>query len=693
MTRLYDALFRPASVALVGASDSPGKSTARPLEYLRKHGWAGDLFPVNAVRETVLGEKAWRSLDDLPVVPEHVFILTGADGALEVAGRCVELGVGVVTLMADGFVEAAPDGPRRRRALADLVAKGSTRFLGPSSLGLASLATGLSLTANAAFGEADLPVGDVFVASQSGSAMGALLSRGKDIGIGFHSLVSTGGELDLALGEICAATVDEPGIASYALFLENLHGSDDLRMFARAAADRGKPVIAYKLGRSTAGAELTVSHTGALAGEDVVAGALLRDIGIARVVTFDALLEGQHLARAARLTQRGLRRPRVGVVSTTGGGGAMVVDCLAVAGAEPSSPSPETVERLGRLGIVAGGGALVDLTLTGTRYEVMKAALDVMLTAPEFDAVIAVPGSSARFHPDLAVKPIADSAQTGTPLVSFVMPSAPEALELLRASGVSAFRSPESCADAIVAIFGRRQPVMVSSRRVATGASRVLDEVEGYAWLDGLGIAHAPCAVVSTSEAVTTLPVPGPVVVKVLSGAIPHKSDVGGVVLGITDAEELSDAVERIVSSVASHLPGMVVDHCLVQSMVTGLGEVLVGYRHDPDVGPVIVLAAGGLLAELYEDRSVRTAPVDHDEAMRMIEDVVALKPLGGYRGSARGDFLALADTIVTMSSAGDSSAGAVLEAEINPLIVRAEGLGVVAVDALVRMVDGDADV
>ena len=177
------------------------------------------------------------------------------------------------------------------------------------------------------------------MASQSGSAIGALASRGKDAGIDFHTMVSTGSEIDLSLGEVCLASVDDPEVTSYILFLENLSHAGDLAAFARAAAERGKPVLAYKLGRSDAAAELAVSHTGALAGDDAVADAALRDLGITRVHTFDALLEAHPLARSARAL--GSVDPLRGWPSCPppGGGGAMMVDCLAVAGAEPTPPS------------------------------------------------------------------------------------------------------------------------------------------------------------------------------------------------------------------------------------------------------------------------------------------------------------------------------------------------------------------
>jgi acyl-CoA synthetase (NDP forming) len=686
---LYEALLRPRSVAIVGASGTPGKTTARPLEYLLASGWGGRLHPVNPARPTVLGQRSYARVRDLPEVPDHVFVVTTAEPALDALEECAQIGVPVVTLMADGFTESDPAGRDRVRRLRQAVESSATRVLGPSSLGVVNLADGFLLTANAALVEPDLPAGDVFVASQSGSAIGALLSRGKSMGIGFRALVSTGGELDLSLGELCLASLEDPGVASYALFLENLSGVDDLREFAHAAAERGKPVVAYKLGRSAAAADLAVSHTGALAGDDTVASALLQSLGIARVSHFEALLEAQHLARATALADRPLRQPRVAVVSTTGGGGAMMVDCLATYGAVPTPPSAETLLRLAEHGIDAGPGALVDLTLAGARYEVMKAALDVLTTAPEFDAVVAVPGSSARFHPDLAVKPIADSAGTARPLAAFVMPEAPEALALLRRSGVAAFATPESCADPIVAVFGRRRPTGTPAVHPDPGGrSRVLDEDESYRLLASVGVAHAPYAVVSTAMPSPEMPVAVPAAVKILSPDAPHKSDIGGVVLGVRDRDGLAAAISSIVAQVSTSAPHVGLDRVLVQEMVEGVGEVLVGFRHDELAGPVVVLAAGGVLAELHHDRSVRTAPVDLATAQDMIDDVVSLKAVQGYRGLPRGDVAALAEVIVAVSRVGVVTDGAVVEAEANPVIVLPEGRGAVAVDALVRVVE-----
>jgi len=266
------------------------------------------------------------------------------------------------------------------------------------------------------------------------------------------------------------------------------------------------------------------------------------------------------------------------------------------------------------------------------------------------------------------------------------------ALAALSEAGVPNFRTPESCADAIAAALKRRAPRVLAARVEASAfadsaKSRLLDELEAYALLDRLGITRAPAIALNASAPrPLALPFPYPVAVKALAAGIAHTSDIGGVALGVRDEEGLAAAIEQIRAGVAERSPGTGVDRVLVQPMVSGLGEVLIGYGIDPDVGPIIMVAAGGLLAEIYRDRSLRLAPVDFATAHEMITEVRALAALAGYRGQPAGDLAALAQAIVALS--GLVTLGpTVLEAEINPLIVRPAGLGVVAVDALARLV------
>jgi acyl-CoA synthetase (NDP forming) len=681
------ALLAPRSIALVGASDDVTKTSSRPLQYLRRAGYAGTVYPINPRRPTVLGETAWPSLLSLPTVPDHVFILTPTADAVDAAEECARLGVPVVTILAAGFSEGGPDGQLLVARLQALCATTQLRILGPSSLGAINLRHKTIITANAAFAEPDLPAGGIFVASHSGSLLGALISRGKSRNIGFAGLVSVGNEIDLSLGEICAATLDDPEVTGYMLFLESIRHADALRAFAIGAAARGKPVVAYKLGRSAAAAELALSHTGALAGEDDLAAAFLADCGIARVFNFETLIETLPLLQRLPARPAGARTKRVGVVTTTGGGAAMVVDELAMRGIDVVKPSDATFARLTQAGVAANHERIIDLTLAGTRYDIMKAALETMLAAPEFDVVVAVIGSSARFQPDLAVKPVIDSASSAKPLVTFLVPDAPQALAMLTDAGIPNFRTPESCADAISAALLRRLPTeMPKSRDFSAPATKQLDEIAAYALLKKHGITHAPAVAIAVDAKDIALPFAYPVAVKLLSDEIAHKTEVGGVVLNVADAAGLQAAIRKIADSVMTHRPDAKVSHVLVQPMTSGLGEMLLGYRVDAEAGPIVLLAAGGIFTEIYRDRSIRLAPVTLDTARDMIAELAITRVFHGFRNKPHGDLDALAQAIVAMSQLAVDEDVVVKDAEINPLIVNPVGHGVVAVDALVAL-------
>jgi len=734
---LAQYLLAPRSVAIVGQSNDAGKTAGRPLKYLRQAGYAGRLYPINPARDTVLGERAWPSLAALPEVPEHVYVVAPTEPSIEAVAEAGRLGVKVATLLADGFAEAGPQGDARVAKLRAICAETGIRVVGPSSLGVVDLRSKALITANAAFDETELPAGRIFAASHSGSMIGALLSRGKARGIGFAGLVSVGNEVDLSLGEICALTLDDPGIDGYMLFLETMRNTAALRHFAMAASERGKPILAYKLGRSAAARELAVTHTGALAGEDDIADAFLAACGIARAETLEGLLEGLPLLQrmpAANAT----RRMAVGVVTTTGGGATTAIDPLAMRGITIASPSADTLTRLKAAGIDIKPARLVDLTLTGTRYDVMKAALDILTTAPEFDLILCVVGSSARFYPELAVRPIVDSA--GKPIAAYLVPDAPQALAMLSRAGVPNFRTPEACADAIAAALRRRKPVAPPPQRdlstgVATGratsfppplrgrdreggptdsesgttplptpppqggreqaefaatavpsngsqehrGAHLIDELAAYELLGKRGLTCAPSLALDADlTTAPALPFAYPVVVKALSAQLAHKSDAGGVVLNVADGAALVAACQRIRANVAAH--GHDIARVLVQPMISGVGEVLIGYRVDPDVGPLLMVAMGGTFTEIYRDRSLRLAPVDLATAREMIAEVRGLATLKGFRGKPAGDLDALAQAIVALSQLADDAL--VFEAEINPLIVKTEG--VVAVDAVV---------
>jgi acyl-CoA synthetase (NDP forming) len=285
------------------------------------------------------------------------------------------------------------------------------------------------------------------------------------------------------------------------------------------------------------------------------------------------------------------------------------------------------------------------------------------------------------------VRPLIESAGAGKPLAAFIVPDAPAALAALSRAGVPNFRAPEACADAIAAALSRQPPRPFAARSSGRNGNggRMLDELAAGALLERLGIRRAPSLVLEADiTQAPSLPFSYPVAVKVLSADIAHKSDVGGVALDVADGAALVAAIAKISASAAERQPGARVVRVLVQPMVAGLGEVLVGYRVDRDVGPLIMVAAGGVLTEIARDRSLRLAPVDLADACEMIAEVRALVPLAGYRDRPKGDLDALAHAIVALSRLAEDAS--VAEAEINPLMVLPVGEGVVAVDALVKL-------
>lgn len=697
MSDLVQALLNPRGVALVGASADPKKNTGRPQRYLQAHGYQGAIYPVNPMRDEVQGLPACKRVADINGPCDQAFIMVPSGHVPDAIRDCAAIGVKVATIYSDGFAETGTDGQARQAALVDLARACGVRILGPNSMGVICPASHLTLSVNAVLEMSDLPVGRIGLVSQSGTILGTLLSRGAARGIGFSRMLSVGNEADVGVGELVDVLVDDPETDAILLFLEALRDAPTLAKAARRAFAAGKPVIAYKLGRSSAGQAVALSHSGALAGEDKAVDAFFRAHGIIRVETLEGLFETPPLL----MGHRPAKGRRVGVMTTTGGGASTVVDRLGAVGLEVI-PAPDAVhERLRDFNLTIGRGPLIDLTMAGTRDGVYGAALNALLASEACDAVVCVVGSSAQFHPELAVAPIVEQARgSAKPVAAFMVPQADASLRLLADSGIAAFRTPEACADAMRAFFQWQTPSAEShpSRRASsppqdegglingphpeeTRSVVSKDEAESLALFDSIGIRVARHLVVSGAE--DSVDLAFPLVVKALSADLPHKTEAGAVKLGINSKAELVAAIDAIRSNVAAVKPALTLDRFLIEEMIKGVGEVLIGFRIDPQVGPVVVLSPGGILAEVYGDSAIRLAPVDQSEAMAMIDEVKGLAPIRGYRNLPKGDLVALADALVKISSLAIIE-NPPLDAEINPLIVGPEGRGVTAVDGLV---------
>jgi acyl-CoA synthetase (NDP forming) len=655
---LAQVLFSPRSVALVGASGDESKNTSRPQRYLQKHGYPGKIFPVNATRATVLDLPAFKTQEEIAEKVDHAFIMVqDVESALEDCGR---KGVPVATVFTDGFADTGAEGMARQQKLAARAQELGVRLLGPNCMGMINLSGRVALSVNAILEMAAPPVGTMSIVSQSGTMLGTVLSRGAARGLGFSKLVSVGNEADLGVGELVELLAADPETRTILLFLETIRDAARLAAGARAAHAAGKPVVAYKLGRSRLGERLARSHTGALAGEDAALDAYFRDCGILRVDMLETLIEIGPMLAGRRPPDLD-RAPRVSVVTTTGGGAASVVDRLGTFGIETVTPGSDA--------------AITDLTM-GKKSASYGAVVGELLDFTGNDAVLAVVGSSAQFHPQHAVEPIISAAKRAAkPLAVFMTPHAESSLALLAQAGIAAFRTPEACADAFDAFFRWRTPGKAGHEDPPQWPQDIprkgmLDQAQALVLFAALGVPIVKHQVVEAPDYVHGLPYP--VALKILSAQVAHKTEAGGVALGISCRQEFDVKLEKLEK---------ITPRLLVQKMESGLAEAIVGYRDDPVVGPLVLVGAGGILAELYNDVVLRMAPVDEAGALEMLAAVRGFAVLRGYRGLPQGDLRALARAVAALSRLALLAGRPVSEAEANPVIVRQNG--VVAVDAL----------
>ncbi|MCF8483010.1 MAG: acetate--CoA ligase family protein [Rhodospirillum sp.] len=688
------ALIAPQSVALIGASATEGKLTARPLTFLLRHGFKGRIYPVNPVRETVMGMPAYPTVAAIPEPVDHAYILLDAEPALSALEDCAKAGVKVVSVLADGFAEAGPEGRARQDRLVTIAREAGILLIGPNSTGVVATATGFSCTTNAAFRADRLDTGRLAVLSQSGSVIGTLLSRGQARGIGFSTLISVGNEAGVGVGTLGRLLLEDPETDGFLLFLETIRDPEALADFSREAARRGKPVTAYRIGRSDEGQALSVSHTGAMTGSKQAVSSFLRDIGIREVEQFETLIDAPRALSMIRLPEG---RPRsVTVVSTTGGGGAMVVDQISARGIPIVACGAASRAKLSAKDIPLGHGKLVDVTLAGTKYEIMKEVVSTLMADPETGLLVVAIGSSAQFNPELAVRPIVDAVAEAppgaAPVMAFPLPHAPESLAMLEAGGVPAFRNVETCAETVALFLTPPKiedpiPVVVPSAvtdLLSGAAPGILDEVSSGDVFEALGARRPAQVVLSPGDAVPeTLPFAFPVVVKLVSPDLPHKTEAGAIRVGVANRHALIDVIDQMTASAEKHRPGYRLRGVLIQEMRRGLGEALIGVTRDPLVGPVITVGMGGITTEIYKDTAVRPAPVTLETAREMVAEIKGFALFRGFRGRPKGDLEALAHCVAAVSVI--AGCDHVEEAEINPVLIGPEGDGVVLLDALIR--------
>jgi len=683
-------LLSPASVAVIGASSDPKKTAGRPVAYLQKNGYAGHIYPVNPKLAEINGIKCYASISALPEVPEVAIVLLGAERAHLAVKELSDLGVAAAIVLASGYSETGENGVLRQAQL--LEAAGKMRLLGPNTIGLVNLTDGIVLSASGALEMEDLKAGNIGVVSQSGGILGSLLSRATAKGIGLSKLISTSNEVDLELSDFIDYLVDDPSTQVIALYIEAIRHAEKFRAAALRAAGMGKPIVAFKVGKSKAGAQAAVSHTGALAGSDRMYDALFKHTGVIRAQTFSDLLD----ISMSLASQKKLHGKRVAILTTTGGAGTLISDVLGVSGFETPPPDELTAQALRAL--QTGEEAVldrnpIDVTLAGLRPDLLRGAIKILLQSPSYDALVIVVGSSSIAMPELMAGAIKDCLPlSDKPVLAYISPHAPQAAQLLTSYGVPAFAAAESIAASLLGMFHVqtwRAPVVRPSKlpHVNVAGSGNLDEFESKRLFEQFGLACTREFVVTDASQATSVAakMKGPLVLKILSKEVLHKSEVGGVAVGL-DQLTVGPRLERMKLDVQK-MTGKAPEQFIVQEMVRGGTELMLGMYKD-SLGTAILLGMGGVAAELLHDTSMRMLPfkggLNSVEALEMVKELKTWPLLNGYRGKPLCDVDALVKAIVCFSEMVQCLHDQLLEAEINPLFVLPKGLGVVAADGVV---------
>lgn len=689
-------LLQPRSVAVVGASADLAKTSGRPVAYLQKHGYTGAIYPVNPRVDQVAGLPCYADVAALPEAPDVGLVLLGPERATQAVRALAQRGTRAAIVLAGGYTETGTEGARRQQELRE--AAGGMRLLGPNTIGLVNLTDRITLSASGALEIDELPAGRIAVVSQSGGILGSLLSRAAARGIGFSKLVATSNEADLDVADFVDHLVDDEATGVVALYIESLRDPRKFRAAAARARRAGKPVVAFKVGRSEAGARSAVSHTGALAGEDRMYDALLRECGVLRALDFADLLD----MPAALATRRRLAGRRVAILTSTGGAGTLVADSLGLAGFETPAPDGATAAALRALqpnDQAALDRNPIDVTLAGLQPDLLRSAIRTLLASESYDAVAVIVGSSALAMPDLMAGALQDCLpESAKPLLAYVSPHAPHIAKLLNERGVPAFSAPESCTTALQALLhasapapaeegaGASAPAALSSAQLAALPPGPLDEAEAKQLFARFGVPSVREQVVGTSleAAAAAVQLDGQVVLKLLSREVTHKSDVGGVAVGLL-AETIGPRLEQMAEDVRL-ATGRVPDRYLVQEMVSSGTELILGLRRDA-LGTAVLLGFGGVAAELFGDTALRMLPLQgalpRAEVEAMVRELKAWPLLDGFRGRPRGDVPALVDAVVAFSAMASELGERLVEAEINPLFVLPLGRGVRAADGV----------
>lgn len=688
-----DSILKPTRIAITGVTINPNSVGGRVLRNLVGGAFRGVVYPVNPGSEAVMGVPCYPSIKALPRTPDLVTVCSPAGDVEGILAECAEAGVKGVIIMSAGFGEAGPEGERMQKNLAEIgKSYPGMRVLGPNCLGVIVPAMNL----NASFAPSMPENGSIAFISQSGALCTSVLDWARQEKIGFSAFVSVGNALDVDFADLIDYFGEDESTESIILYVESVARARRFMTASRAFA-RSKPIIVYKAGRFPRSAAVAASHTGAMVSEDAVYDAAFSRAGMARVLNVGGIFGCAELIGRKKVP----RGPRLGIVSNAGGPGVMAVDALMAGNGMLAELSEESIRALDEClpGFWSGANPVDILGDAGTkRYE---KASSIVLADKGTDALLVILTPQAMTKPDGVARSVAKLAETTRkPILTAWMggESVMEGARILAERGIPVYSTPEQAVEAFMTLVSYSRNLeslhqtprdirleLTSSRRQArefteragAGGRKILSELDSKHLLSLYGIqGTTPVAASTADSAVSIAEASGyPVVLKLDSPDITHKTEAGGVELNLKDEAQVRSAFARIVEKAVRWQPGAVVRGVTVQKMarVSSGVEMILGFKRDPVFGSVIMLGAGGVNAEILGDSTLGLPPLNETLVMRMLENLRIMPLLKGYRSKPGVDMNALVTTVMRLSYLACDNP-AVTELDINPLLVTAEG-------------------
>ncbi|MBK1661371.1 CoA-binding protein [Paracraurococcus ruber] len=690
-----DAILRPRSIAVIGASQDATKIGGRPVQLLQRFGFPGAIWPVNPRAAEVQGLPAFASPAALPEAPDLAIIAVAAEHAAAALEECAARGTRAAVVFSSGFAELGAEGEAAQAALGAIAARTAMRILGPNCLGAVSVAERSIATFSIVLEGALPPAGPLGIASQSGNLGSYTMLLARERGIGVSRFLTTGNECDVDIADAIAWLAQDDATKVVLAVLETCRDAPRLVRALELARDAGKPVVVLKIGATAAGQAAAASHTGALAGNDAVFDAVFARTGAVRVRSVEALLDLGHAAAVCGGTLP--RGRRTMLLTASGGFGVLLADAATAVGLELPAPEPATQQRILSVVPFASPRNPVDATAQmGARPEVLVEILAAILDDPNCDALLLqlaaslyVPRLRGVFLP--ALKAMREKHPKKLLMLSVHGPA--DAVAELTALGIPVVDGVDASTATLAGLCAlaeaRRTPTPPTAALPPAApleAAALCTEAAAKRALAEAGVPVLPERVVQdAAEAAAAAAELGfPVVLKIVSPDLPHKTEVGGVVLDLGDAEAVAAAHDAMLARIRIAAPDARIEGVLVSPMLRGGVELILGSKRDPVFGPVVLVGLGGIFAEIMQDVAIRPAPVDEPEALAMLRGLRAFPVLDGARGRPKADIAAAARAVAALSRFAAQQAATIAEVDINPLLLRPEGQGAVALDALI---------